>query len=163
MKNVFLVVCLVLLLGWVGCSGGGGSGTSADPVGPVAALPTMKDGMIKVQHILVGFKDSVPGKAITRSLPEAEQLAKELLGKAQAGEDFDKMVRDNTDDSAPGIYIMSDNGVDTRLIPGDVIPRAGMVKSFGDTSFQLEVGQIGLAEYNVTDSPFGWHVIKRLE
>jgi foldase protein PrsA len=162
MKNVLPVVCLVSLLGWVGCSGGSG-GAKADPAGPVAALPTMKDGMIRVQHILVGFKDSVPGKNVTRSLPEAEQLAKELLAKAQAGEDFDTLVRDHTDDSAPGIYTMANNGVDTRLIPGDVIPRAGMVKSFGDTSFQLEVGQIGIADYNVTDSPFGWHVIKRLE
>ena len=43
------------------------------------------------------------------------------------------------------------------------LPRGRMVKSFGDVAFSLEVGEVGLAEHDATTSPFGWHVIKRLE
>ncbi len=41
--------------------------------------------------------------------------------------------------------------------------RAEMVKGFGDVSFSLAVGAIGMAEYDPQTSQFGWHIIKRLE
>ena len=42
-------------------------------------------------------------------------------------------------------------------------PRDEMVPAFGDVGFSLQVGEIGLAPYDKTTSPFGWHVIKRVE
>ncbi len=135
-----------------------------DTAGPVKPLPKIPEGVIRVQHILIGFKGSVRGKDVQRTMAEAGQLAQELLAKAKEGADFDALVKENTDDSAPGIYTMSDIGVDTMLYTGnDLLRRSEMVKSFGDVSFQLKVGEVGLAEYNVLNSPFGWHVIKRLE
>mgnify|MGYP001044995228 CR=1 FL=1 len=41
--------------------------------------------------------------------------------------------------------------------------RAGMVWSFGEVSFGLPVGGIGLAVYDPKNSKYGWHIIKRLE
>lgn len=41
-------------------------------------------------------------------------------------------------------------------------PRAAMVPAFGDVGFGLQIGEVGLAEYDEAKSPFGWHVIKRL-
>jgi parvulin-like peptidyl-prolyl isomerase len=38
-----------------------------------------------------------------------------------------------------------------------------MVKAFGDVSFALPVGGVGVATYDAVASPYGWHVIKRLE
>ena len=38
-----------------------------------------------------------------------------------------------------------------------------MVKSFGDVSFALKAGEIGLAVYDPKASKYGWHIIKRLE
>jgi parvulin-like peptidyl-prolyl isomerase len=38
-----------------------------------------------------------------------------------------------------------------------------MVPAFGDVGFTLRVGEIGLAPHDPTTSPFGWHVIKRIE
>ena len=38
-----------------------------------------------------------------------------------------------------------------------------MVAAFGDTGFPLKVGGIGLAEYHATTSPYGWHIVKRVE
>jgi hypothetical protein len=136
-----------------------------DSAGPVQPLKTAQEGIVKVQHILVGFKGTVPGKNITRTMAEAEQLAKDLTAKAKEGGDFGQLVKDNTDDSAPGIYVMADHGVDTMMYPGQgqVFNRSGMAKSFGDVSFGLKVGEVGLADYNVSDSPFGWHIIKRIE
>ena len=42
-------------------------------------------------------------------------------------------------------------------------PRRRMVAAFGDTGFPLKVGEIGMADYDPSRSPFGWHVIKRLK
>ena len=34
---------------------------------------------------------------------------------------------------------------------------------FGDVGFELEVGEIGMADYDPEKSQYGWHIIKRLE
>lgn len=129
--------------------------------------PSGEPAYITVQHCLIGFEGSVPGKVIVRSESEAEQLAQELLAKAQAGEDFSEIVATHTDDSPPGIYKMANAG-----FPGDmtsnnpsnhVYARNAMVPAFGNTGFPLEVGEIGLATYDKNDSPFGWHIIKRIK
>ena len=132
------------------CGSGGAAGGSAEPE------------VITVQHILIGFAGSVPGKGITRSRGEAQQLAEAVLERAQGGESFDALVRENTDDSAPGIYKMANRGV-----PPDptqkLFARDAMVAAFGDVGFPLEVGEIGMAAYDPRKSPFGWHIIKRIE
>ena len=38
-----------------------------------------------------------------------------------------------------------------------------MVPAFGEVGFSLAPGEIGIAEYDPVKSPYGWHVIKRLE
>jgi len=115
---------------------------------------------VQVQHILIGFKGSVPGKSIKRSQEEAKTLAYELLDKARAGTDFDKLVRENTDDSPPGIYGMSNRGV--APAQGEYA-RDGMVPAFGNAGFPLAVGEIGIADYDTKKSPYGWHIVKRLK
>jgi len=117
---------------------------------------------ISVQHILIGFQGSLPGKPVSRTKEEAEQLANEIFAKAKAGEDFDALVKEYTDDAYPGIYKMANFGV-----PADranmVYPREGMVPAFGNVGFPLAVGEIGMAAYNPQESPYGWHIIKRVE
>jgi hypothetical protein len=114
---------------------------------------------IQVQHILIGFTGSVPGKNITRSKEEARTLAYQILDRAKAGEDFDALVRQYTDDSPPGIYAMSGSGV--AAAPGEY-PRDQMVPAFGNVGFAINVGDVGIADWDATASPYGWHVIKRL-
>ena len=114
---------------------------------------------IEVQHILIGFTGSVPGKRITRTKEEALTLAYDLLSKAQAGESFDALVKEHTDDSPPGIYGMSNRGV----APGPrEYAREGMVGAFGDVGFKLNVGGYGVADHDPETSPYGYHVIKRV-
>ena len=42
-------------------------------------------------------------------------------------------------------------------------PRGAMVAAFGDVGFALEPGEIGVAGFDADASPFGWHVIRRID
>ncbi|HET6204968.1 MAG TPA: peptidylprolyl isomerase [Planctomycetota bacterium] len=130
------------------------------PAKPPTPMPTAEPDKIKVQHCLIGFTGSVPGKAITRTKEEAKALAYDILARARKGEDFDALVKQNTDDSPPGIYGMTNAG--KPAAPG-YRARTGMVPAFGNVGFKLALGEFGIADYDPKTSPFGWHVIKRVE
>src|SRR5262249_4941694 len=125
-----------------------------------AAPDTLPAGHIEVQHVLIGFQGSVPGKNITRSQEEAHKLAYEILERAKKGEDFGSLVKQYTDDQFPGIYRLADRGV--QVEPNVEFPRDGMVPGFSNTAFSLKPGEIGISDYDTKASPFGWHIIKRL-
>ena len=122
---------------------------------------------ITVQHCLIGFKGSVGNKPIARTKEEAEALAHKLFEQAKNGADFDKIVKEYTDDSPPGIYRMANAGHPADMSSRDpskmVFQRSGMVPAFGNTGFPLSVGEVGLAEYSSIESPYGWHIIKRID
>ena len=130
----------------------------------LAALPAgagrEEPDKVVVQHILIGFKKSVPNKTLERSRKEARALAEHLLDRAEKGEDFDALVKEYTDDQYPGKMLLTNKGASQ--IRG-ATTRDQVVAKFGDLSFRLEVGEIGLASHHAALSPFGWHVIKRLE
>ena len=126
---------------------------------PAAAEPKEPD-HITIQHVLIGFTGSVPGKNITRTQDEAKKLADEILARAKQGENFDELVKKYTDDSAPGIYSMANNGV---AAAAGEYPRGRMVPAFGNAGFPLQVGEIGMASYDKATSPYGWHIVKRLK
>jgi len=133
--------------------------TKAAP-GTMPVKPEALPQHVQVQHILIGFAGSVPGKAITRSKEEAKTLAYQILERARKGEDFDELVREYTDDSPPGIYGMAGAGV---APAAGEYSRSGMVPAFGNVGFSISPGNIGIADYDATASPFGWHIIKRLK
>ncbi len=134
-----------------------GSAATSAPAAPAASGSVDH---ITLQHILIGFQGSIPGKNITRTKDEAKALANEVYAKAQSGADFDALVQQYTDDAPPGIYSLSNTGVPPG--PGEY-PREGMVPAFGNVGFSLKVGQIGIAVYDPATSPYGWHIIKRLK
>ena len=103
----------------------------------------------------------MPGKPISRSKEEARELAAKLLAEAKAGADFGELVRKNTNDSPPGIYKMANYG--KMATEKGMFQRDAMVPAFGNTGFPLQVGEIGLAEFDSRESPFGWHIVKRIE
>jgi len=126
---------------------------------------------ITVQHILIAFDGALgfqggnplPEKAKGRTQEQARTLAYDLLNRANAGEDFSAMVTEFTDDQPPGIYSMANNGVPTQVPTGTETEysRGGMVPAFGNVGFRLQVGQIGISDYDTTKSPYGYHIIKR--
>jgi hypothetical protein len=134
-------------------------GTKAAP-GTMPVKPAVEPQHVQVQHILIGFAGSIPGKGITRTMEEAKKLAYEVLERARNGEDFDALVKQYTDDSPPGIYGMSGKGV----APGQgEYPRDQMVPAFGNVGFAISPGNIGIADYDPLTSPYGFHIIKRLK
>lgn len=167
------VAIALLLLPAFGCAKTEHSGAtvSSDSTAPPATPPAQETPMasgstmpapahITVQHILIGFAGSVPGKGITRSRDEAKTLAYQILDRAKKGEDFDALVTQYTDDQPPGVYRMSATGV--APAPGEYA-RDAMVPAFGNVGFALQVGEIGIADYDPNTSPFGWHVIRRVQ
>ncbi len=113
---------------------------------------------ILVAHVLVSFAGA--GTPATRSREAAEKLAYQVLTRARKGEDFNKLIKDLSDDSGAGVYGMSNH----RVSPvGDEAERRRMVPAFGDVGFKLEVGSIGMSVFDPQKSPYGWHIIKRLK
>jgi hypothetical protein len=115
---------------------------------------------IMVQHCLIGFQGSLPGP--TRTKEEAKELAESLFQKLKEGANFDDIIKEYTNDRPPGIYKMVNHGVPDDERSGSSA-RNSMVPAFGDVGFNLKVDEYGMSEYDPVKSPFGWHIIKRLE
>jgi parvulin-like peptidyl-prolyl isomerase len=146
-------LCLVILLILNGC------GAKEQTTGkPKAKEPDF----VTVQHILVAFSGSGAGDEVTRTQGEAAQLAQDLYRRAKSGEDFDMLVEEYTDDSFPGVYEMAND--ESKADPSrTILARKQMAESFGDVSFSLEVGEVGLANYDPEKSKYGWHIILRIK
>jgi len=115
--------------------------------------------LLMVRHILISF-NGAPKTESTRTLVEAEKFAAELFAQIEDGADFDSLMKKHSDDPGPGVYPMSADRVPPT--PG-VTQRTGMVKSFGDVAWRLDVGETSVAPHHEKDSPFGWHIIQRTE
>ncbi|HMJ53620.1 MAG TPA: peptidylprolyl isomerase [Polyangiaceae bacterium] len=122
-----------------------------DPDNPASANPAnAQPEEIAAQHLLVMYQGSKSAaRSIKRSKEEARIRAVEALDAIKRGQDFDKVVSAYTDE--PG-------GAARRGALGK-FTRDRMVKAFSDAAFALEVGEIS----PVIESPFGYHVIRRLE
>jgi parvulin-like peptidyl-prolyl isomerase len=117
---------------------------------------------VVVQHVLIGIKGKIASKQISRSKKEARTLAYEILDRAEAGEDFDALVKEYTDDRYPGRYVIINRNVSQ--LPGEgEYKRDDLAIKFGDLAFRLDVGEYGMATFHAVSSPYGYHVIKRLE
>ena len=115
------------------------------------AKPEQPDESIQIQHVLIAFKGVPRVPNVTRSKEEAKALAEKVYAEAIGGADFLELVKQYTNDSAPGIYPVTKAG------------RAGWAKWFADVGFRLKVGEIGVAPWDAAASPFGWHIIKRVK
>jgi hypothetical protein len=99
----------------------------------------------KVSHVLIGYAGSLPGTPVTRTKDEAKALAVKLAHDARKkGAKFEDLMKANTQDPGPGTY--------------DVTPDAGLVPTFKQLGLTLGVGQV-----DVVETPFGYHVMKRVE
>ena len=125
----------------------------------VAFGPRPEPPRVKVRHILISFGGAAVPSIKTKA--EAEKLAFEILDRARNGEDFEALEKRYSDDPNPSPYTISNIGIKPQTT-GEM-GRLELVKSFGDVSFKLRVGEIRMAAYDPPSSPFGWHIIKRIE
>jgi hypothetical protein len=164
-----LALALLLAPAW-GCGGGAEPKSQPKQEPKAEAKPEMKPEPkpaanrpepehITVAHVLISFAGA--GTEAKRSKAEAEKLANDVLARAKKGEDFDKLMKDLSDDTGGGVYMMSNLGV--RPTNPDEYPRNKMVPAFGDVGFKLDVGGIGMSGFDPRTSPYGWHIIKRLK
>ncbi len=107
----------------------------------------MNDDKITAKHVLIQFPEGVTSESDEEAKAETLNRAKEVLEKAKAGEDFDKLIEEYSQD--PGQpkagYTFANNGT--------------MVQSFADAAFKTEVGQIS----DVVETSYGYHIIKRVD
>lgn len=111
----------------------------------------------EVKHVLVSWKDlasvyerggGIDKRAADREKDAADQLARDLLKRARAGEPFEELMKEFSED--PG------SATDGRAYP--VTQAGGLVQEFKDLALRLEVDEVG-----VVQSQFGWHVMKRVK
>lgn len=112
-----------------------------------AVLDEMKKDYVKAKHVLI-LTQSQDGTA----LPDDEkakklETAKEVLAKAKAGEDFDKLVSEYGED--PGMKSNPD---------GYLFTKGQMVQEFEDAAFALGENQIS----GIVETSYGYHIIKRV-
>ena len=120
---------------------------------------------ITVDHILIAYHGAPRIKGVTRSLAEAKELAYDLLTRVENGDDWASLKKKYSNDPGPtgeggGPYPMSNTGA---LRQQGVTPRDGMVPAFGNVGFQLEVGEIRIADQDPAKSPYGYHIINRVK
>ena len=137
---------------------------------PAAAVPAV----ITVDHILIGVQGH-PRMRVQRTEEEARQLVADIEAKLESGEDWTALKQQYSDDPGRdgvkgGPYTMDENQRprDMEKISQGTFARSDMAKAFGDVSYTLQVGEIGVAQFqrNATgagDSPFGFHIIKRVK
>jgi parvulin-like peptidyl-prolyl isomerase len=117
--------------------------------------------IITVQHVLISFEGSERSEQ-KRSRAEAEKLAFEIVNRAKNGEDFGKLMKEFSNDPGGGTYTLVNDGLTPNQAAGEY-ERRGMVAAFGDVGFRIDVGEVGLADYDAKGSPFGLHIIKRIK
>lgn len=115
------------------------------------ARPEQAVEKVKLQHVLLAFVGAKRGSESGHTEEEARALTSDVLARARAGENFTALMKQYTYDEGEGTYVLTQDD------------REDYAEHFADVGFRLQVGEIGVAPYHRVKSPFGWHVIKRIE
>ena len=127
-------------------SGRGGPEAPGEDAEPLAGQPTE----IAARHLLVSYQGALRASpSVTRSKSEAQARATEALTRAKAGENFETLVKEYSDE--PGAAER-----------GGSLGRFGrgmMVPAFEKAAFKLAPGETS----ELVETQFGFHVIQRTE
>lgn len=108
-----------------------------------------------VKHILIGWRDLEPiysgrmdPRARGRSATDALRLARKIATEAKNGTKFEALMKEHSEDK----------GSATSGMAYEVHPEAKLVAAFRRLGLRLEVNEVG-----VVRSPYGWHIMKRID
>ncbi|MFO0736143.1 MAG: peptidylprolyl isomerase [Labilithrix sp.] len=125
-----------------------GAGHASDP--PASSSMKVAPAKISARHVLIQWMGADHAKdSVVRSKEQAFNVAKEVLRRARAKEDFARLAVEYSDEPNAG----QRGGSLGRFGHGQMVPE------FEAAAFKLDVGEIS----DVVESPFGFHVIQRTE
>jgi len=114
------------------------------------AADAAKPRMISARHILIEYMGSRGADAaIVRTREQARTVAKEVLERVNAGEDFARLAVEFSDEAGAG----GRGGALGRFGRGKMVPE------FDAAAFSLKPGEVS----GIVETPFGFHIIQRLE
>lgn len=99
---------------------------------------------LKVKHILIKTIDDSRNPLPQDEIDAAYAKAQEVLAKANAGDDFTKLVEEYSEDTGS-----IDNGGEYTFARGEFVPE------FEDAAYSMEPGQIS----DIVESTYGYHII----
>jgi peptidyl-prolyl cis-trans isomerase NIMA-interacting 1 len=123
---------------------------ASDGAASTGAEPAGQPSEIAARHLLVAYQGALRASpSVTRTKAEAQTRATEALKRAKAGEDFEVLVKEFSDEPGAGER-------------GGSLGRFGrgmMVPAFEKAAFKLAPGEVS----DLIETPFGFHVIQRTE
>jgi peptidylprolyl isomerase len=115
-----------------------------------AAMDAAHPRAITARHVLVQYMGAKNAESsIVRTREQARTVAVEVLQRAKAGDDFPRLAVEYSDEPGAG----SRGGALGRFGRGKFVPE------FDAAAFALKPGEIS----GVVETPFGFHIIQRLE
>lgn len=123
---------------------------------------------VAIERILISYRGNPFEIPARRTLEEAQRVARQVLRRAQAGENFVALRDGYSDDREPGAqtangpYFFCNYGIDPDPTRPQVprMLRANMGRRLGDAAFKMQQGEIALIEYDAQDYSAGFEVIR---
>jgi parvulin-like peptidyl-prolyl isomerase len=110
--------------------------------------------MVRVSHILISTQDANGRELSNEGLLEKRRLAEQVMERAKSGENFEKLVKEFSEDENS-----KNKGGEYTFAHAKDTPGRAMVPEFEAAAFSLAPNQIS----DLVRTRFGYHIIKLLE
>jgi uncharacterized protein YjiK len=115
-----------------------------------------------VKQIHVPWRGAQGAPPVNATREKAREIAEGVLERLERGEDFDQLAREfhYTDSKLPARLRIAADGF--KVHSGEFKER-DLPMAVANLAFNLDVGETGLCEFHREESPYGYHVLLRIE